>query len=89
MRRLVWFGLGAVTGGYVALRGRDKARELAEATSAGSLGRTLGRALGQRKVVMSENLADFVSNMVDGARQREDELKTQRLMPADHPSTRP
>lgn len=89
MRRLVWFGLGAVAGGYVAIRGRDKAREIAEASSAGNLGRTVGRALGERKIAMTDSMGEFLSNMVDGARQREDEIKTRRLMPADHPSTRP
>lgn len=89
MRRLVWFGLGAVAGGYVALRGRDKARELSEAATAGNLGRAVGRALGQRKVAVTDSMGEFLANMVDGARQREDEIRTRRLMPADHPSTRP
>lgn len=89
MRGIVWFGLGAAAGGYVALRGRDKARAIAAQASPAQLGRNLGRAIGQRKVVMTENVADFLDNVAEGARQREDELKTQMLMPPDHPSTRP
>ncbi|WP_432557787.1 hypothetical protein [Granulicoccus sp. GXG6511] len=89
MKAAVWFGLGAVTGGYVVLKGRQKARALADQTSPAQIGRTLGRAIGQRKVRVSEDLADFLHNVADGARQREDELRTQLLMPADHPSTRP
>lgn len=89
MSRLVWFGLGAVTGGWIVLRGRDKARELAEQATPGNIGRSLGRSLGQRKLEVSENFADFFSSVADGAREREDELRTRLLMPADHPSTRP
>lgn len=89
MRAAVWFGVGVVTGGYLALRGRDKARELAHQASPAQMGRTLGRAIGQRKVAVSENVADFLHSVADGARQREDELRTQLLMPPDHPSTRP
>ncbi|MDO5498521.1 MAG: hypothetical protein Q4F67_02450 [Propionibacteriaceae bacterium] len=89
MKTAVVFGLGLVTGGYLALKGREKAREIAEQTSPAQLGRTLGRAIGQRKVQVSEDVANFWHNVADGARQREDELRTQMLMPADHPSTRP
>ncbi|HHV22780.1 MAG TPA: hypothetical protein GXZ30_14805 [Propionibacterium sp.] len=89
MRAAVWFGLGIVTGGYVALKGKEKAREIAHQASPAQMGRTLGRAIGQRKVKVSEDVANFLHNVADGARQREDELRTQLLMPADHPSTRP
>lgn len=89
MSRLVWFGLGAVTGGWIMLRGRDKARELAALATPANLGRQVGRGLGQRKVEVSENLADFFASMADGARTREHELRITMLMPADHPSTRP
>lgn len=89
MSRLVWFGLGAVTGGWVVLRGRDKARQLAEQATPASIGRTLGRSIGQRKVEVSDNVAEFWSALADGARTREDELRTSQLLPADHPSTRP
>mgnify|MGYP006889693848 CR=1 FL=1 len=89
MKAAVLFGLGVVTGGYLALKGRDKARQIADQTSPTQLGRTLGRALGQRKVQVSENFANFVDNVAFGVRQREDELRTQMLMPPDHPSTRP
>jgi hypothetical protein len=89
VRRLVWFGLGAVTGGWVVLRGREKARELAEQATPAGIGRALGRNLGERKVEVSQNFADFFSSMADSAKQREDELRTRLLLPADHPSTRP
>ena len=89
MRRLVWFGLGAVAGGWVVLRGREQARKIAAQATPASIGRNLGRSLGERKVEVSENLADFFAGIADGARTREDELRTRLLMPADHPSTRP
>lgn len=89
MRVAMVFGLGFVTGGYLALKGRNKAREIADQATPAQLGRTLGRAIGQRKVQVSEDVANFVSNVVDGARQREDELRTRMIMPPDHPSTRP
>lgn len=89
MRRLVWFGVGAVTGGWLALRGREKARRIAAHATPTEIGRAMGRSLGQRKVVVSEGFADFFSSVADGAKQREDELRTRLLMPADHPSTRP
>lgn len=89
MRRVVWFGMGAVTGGWLALRGREKARQIAEQATPAGLGRALGRSLGQRKLEVSETFAEFFSSVADGARQREDELRTRLLMPADHPSTRP
>lgn len=85
----VWFGLGIAAGGYLALKGKEKARELADQTSANGVGRTLGRAIGQRKVQVSEDVANFWHGITEGARQREDEVRTQLLMPADHPSTRP
>ena len=89
MRRLVWFGLGAVTGGWVVLRGREKARRIAKTATPAGIGRAIGRNLGERKVEVSENFAEFFSSVADGARQREDELRTRLLLPADHPSTRP
>lgn len=89
MRRLVWFGMGAVTGGWIVLRGREKARQIAEHATPAGIGRALGRNLGQRKVEVSESFADFFGSVADGARQREDELRSRLLMPADHPSTRP
>lgn len=89
MRAAVLFGLGVVTGGYLALKGRDKARGIVEQASPAQLGRTLGRAIGQGKVKMGEEVADFFQNVVEASRQREDELRTQLIMPPDHPSTRP
>ncbi|MDO5681562.1 MAG: hypothetical protein Q4G46_01865 [Propionibacteriaceae bacterium] len=89
MKAAVWFGLGVVTGGYVAFKGKEKARAIADQASPAQLGRTLGRAIGERKVKVSEDVANFLHSVTDGARQREDELRTQMLMPADHPSTRP
>lgn len=89
MRGTVLFGLGVVTGGYLAFKGTAKARAIADQASPAQLGRTLGRAIGQRKVKVSEDVANFLHNVADGARQREDELRTQMLLPPDHPSTRP
>lgn len=89
MRGAVLFGLGVMTGGYLAFKGKAKARVIAEQVSPAQLGRTLGRAIGERKVKVSEDMADFLHGVTDGARQREDELRTQMIMPPDHPSTRP
>lgn len=89
MRGAVLFGLGVMTGGYLAFKGKVTARAIADQARPAQLGRTVGRAIGQRKVKVTEDVANFLHNVADGARQREDELRTQMLMPADHPSTRP